>query len=225
MLKDKPLMNHYGWRVSSREEVDRAQQYLKKLKDQYRLPVSANRASCTSPILFTSANREATLWRSSTMSPSMHKASAVYGPHWQKPYAAENSRAKATFARVFRTGHLECDDGKKDISTEGFIGEVLGLELVPLPPELPVLYLKDAFNPLVCRSRAAENSSLSEREQPVYTGDRFFGGGARSPSRVRKNRQRRSSRLPRRAKRRRTIESYFFYSDPEQKLVGDNCGE
>ena len=36
--KDKPLMNHYGWRVSSRDEVDRAQEYLKKVKDAYRLP-------------------------------------------------------------------------------------------------------------------------------------------------------------------------------------------
>src|SRR5262245_61765261 len=77
---------------------------------------------------------------------------------------------------------------------------------------------------LVCRSRAAENSPLSEREQPLYIGDRFFRGGARRPSRVRKNGQRRPSHFPRRAKR-RTRQSVFFSKRSGQKLVGDNREE
>ena len=34
---DKPVMNHYGVRVSSPEEVDAAWRYLSEHKDQYRL--------------------------------------------------------------------------------------------------------------------------------------------------------------------------------------------
>lgn len=34
---DKPVMNHYGVRVSSPEEVDRAWRYLSEHKDKYRL--------------------------------------------------------------------------------------------------------------------------------------------------------------------------------------------
>src|SRR5262249_21364488 len=77
---------------------------------------------------------------------------------------------------------------------------------------------------LVCRSRAAENSSLSERKQPLYIGDRFFRGGTRRPSRVRKNGPRRLSHLSWRAKRSER-QSVFFYHRPSQQLVGDNRGE
>src|SRR5499426_3005718 len=70
---------------------------------------------------------------------------------------------------------------------------------------------------LVCRSRAAENSSLSKREQPPYVGGRFFRGGTRRSSRVRKNGQRRLSHLSWRAKRRER-QSVFFSHRPSQKL-------
>jgi hypothetical protein len=78
--------------------------------------------------------------------PEHAKASAVYGPHWQRPYAAEKFAGKGYVCQGLSHGTLECDEGEKE-SYRRFIGEVLGLELVPLPPELPVLYLKDAFNP------------------------------------------------------------------------------
>src|SRR5262245_14728491 len=77
---------------------------------------------------------------------------------------------------------------------------------------------------LVCRSRAAEDSSLSKREQPLYIGGRFFRGGTRRPSRVRKNCQRRSSHLSWRAKE-SEWQDVFFSKRSGQKLVGDNCGE
>src|SRR5262247_2109182 len=77
---------------------------------------------------------------------------------------------------------------------------------------------------LVCRSRAAENSSLSEREQPLYIGDRFFRRSARRPSRVCKNCQRRSPHFPRRAKG-SEWQGVFFPKRSSQKLMGDNCGE
>ena len=85
--KDKPLMNHYGWRVNSRDEVDRAQEYLKKVKEEYRLP-RVGRPSL------------------------LHIAYSFYFGEpggnslelGRNPMLQKNSRAKVTFARVFRTG-------------------------------------------------------------------------------------------------------------------------
>jgi hypothetical protein len=78
--------------------------------------------------------------------PDATKASAVYGPHWERPYAGVRFAGKGYVCQGLSHGTLECDEGDKE-SYRRFIAEWLGLELVSLPPELPVLYLKDAFNP------------------------------------------------------------------------------
>ena len=144
--KDKPLMNHYGWRVSSREEVDRAQEYLKKVKDEYRLPRVGKPSLLHIAYSFYFGEPGGNSLEIEYYEPEHAKASAVYGPHWQKPYAAEKFAGRGYVCQGLSHGTLECDEGAKD-SYRRFIGEVLGLELVSLSPELPVLYLKDVFNP------------------------------------------------------------------------------
>ncbi len=144
--KDKPLMNHYGWRVSSREEVDRAQEYLKKVKDEYHLPRVGRPSLLHIAYSFYFGEPGGNSLELEYYEPDAVKASAVYGPHWERPYVADRFAGKGYICQGLSHGTLECDEGEKE-SYRRFIGEWLGLELVPLPPQLPVLYLKDVFNP------------------------------------------------------------------------------
>ena len=72
--------------------------------------------------------------------------SVFYGPHWQTPYPAEKFADKGYVCQGLSHGTLECDENEKE-AYRRFVGEVLRLELVSLPPQLPVFYLKDAFHP------------------------------------------------------------------------------
>ncbi|HEY6368026.1 MAG TPA: VOC family protein, partial [Candidatus Binatia bacterium] len=144
--KDKPLMNHYGWRVSGREEVDRAQEYLKKVKDEYHLPRVGRPSLLHIAYSFYFGEPGGNSLELEYYEPDAVKASVVYGPHWERPYAAERFAGRGYVCQGLSHGTLECDEGEKE-SYRRFIAEWLGLDLVPLPPELPVIYLKDAFNP------------------------------------------------------------------------------
>jgi catechol 2,3-dioxygenase-like lactoylglutathione lyase family enzyme len=144
--KDKPLMNHYGWRVNSREEVDRAHEYLKKVKEEYHLPRVGRPSLLHIAYSFYFGEPGGNSLELEYYEPDAAKASAVYGPHWDRPYAGEIFAGKGYVCQGLSHGTLECDQGDKELYRR-FIAERLGLELVPLPPELPVLYLKDSFNP------------------------------------------------------------------------------
>jgi hypothetical protein len=139
-------MNHYGWRVSSRDEVDRACEYLKKVKDRYRLPRVGKPSLLHIAYSFYFGEPGGNSLELEYYEPEAAKQSAVYGPHWQRSYAAEKFAGKGYVCQGLSHGTLECDESEKE-SYRRFIGEVLGLHLVPLPPELPVFYLKDEFNP------------------------------------------------------------------------------
>ena len=76
----------------------------------------------------------------------MPKRRLFTGRIGRTPTPAQKFAGRGYVCQGLSHGTLECDEGEKE-SYRGFIGEVLGLELVPLPPELPVLYLKDALNP------------------------------------------------------------------------------
>jgi hypothetical protein len=144
--KNKPLMNHYGWRVNSRDEVDRACEYLKKVKDRYRLPRVGKPSLLHIAYSFYFGEPGGNSLELEYYEPEAAKQSAVYGPHWQRPYLAEKFADRGYVCQGLSHGTLECDESEKE-SYRRFVGEVLGLELVPLPQELPVFYLKDAFNP------------------------------------------------------------------------------
>lgn len=144
--KNKPLMNHYGWRVNSRDEVDRACEYLKKVKDRYRLPRVGKPSLLHIAYSFYFGEPGGNSLELEYYEPEAEKQSAVYGPHWQRPYPAEKFADRGYVCQGLSHGTLECDESKKE-SYRRFVGEVLGLELVPLPQELPVFYLKDALNP------------------------------------------------------------------------------
>jgi hypothetical protein len=139
-------MNHEGWRVSSREEVDRAQEYLKKVKDEYRLPRVGRPSLLHIAYSFYFGEPGGNSLELEYYEPDAAKASAVYGPHWERAYAGDRFAGKGYVCQGLSHGTLECDEGEKE-SYRRFIAEWLGLELVSLPPELPVLYLKDGFNP------------------------------------------------------------------------------
>jgi Glyoxalase/Bleomycin resistance protein/Dioxygenase superfamily len=144
--KDKPLMNHYGWRVSSREEVDRAQEYMKNVKEEYRLPRVGRPSLLHIAYSFYFGEPGGNSLELEYYEPDAVKASVVYGPHWERPYTAERFAGRGYICQGLSHGTLECDEGQKE-PYRRFIAEWLGLDLVPLPPELPVIYLKDAFNP------------------------------------------------------------------------------
>ena len=144
--KNKPLMNHYGWRVSSRDQVDSACEYLKQVKDKYRLPRVGKPSLLHIAYSFYFGEPGGNSLELEYYEPEAVKLSAVYGPHWQTPYSGEKFAGKGYVCQGLSHGTLECNESERE-SYRRFVGEVLGLELVPLPAELPVFYLKDAFNP------------------------------------------------------------------------------
>ena len=111
--KDKPLMNHYGWRVSSREEVDRAQEYLKKVKDEYHLPRVGRPCLLHIAYSFYFGEPGGNSLELEYYEPDVVKASAVYGPHWERPYAADRFAGRGYVCQGLSHGTLECDEGEK----------------------------------------------------------------------------------------------------------------
>jgi len=112
--KDKPLMNHYGWRVGSRGEVDRAQEYLKKVKDRYRLARVGKPSLLHIAYSFYFGEPGGNSLEIEYYEPEHAKASAVYGPHWQRPFAAEKFVGKGYVCQGLSHGTLECDEGEKE---------------------------------------------------------------------------------------------------------------
>ena len=139
---DKPVMNHYGVRVSSPEEVDAAWRYLSEHKDQYRLgKITKPRETHLAYSLYFK-EPGGNYWEIECYLPQAFTLASVYAPHWKNPWPKNRFADKGYVPQGLTHGTLECND---KAVTELFLRHVLGLQIVP--GERPVIYFKHPATP------------------------------------------------------------------------------
>jgi catechol 2,3-dioxygenase-like lactoylglutathione lyase family enzyme len=124
---EKGFDNHYGFRVSSHEEVEAAWQYIEAHKEQYRLskitkPQSAHFAYS---IYFREPGGNHLEIEYYNPGGALHGRSHTAG-HWEKPLTSERFPGRGYLPQAFTHGTLQCDDTEK---SRRFYVEVLGLEI------------------------------------------------------------------------------------------------
>jgi catechol 2,3-dioxygenase-like lactoylglutathione lyase family enzyme len=158
----KPMRNHYGVRVTSNTEVDRATEYLEDRKEQLDIKVIKPRENHNAySVHFYEPGGN--YWEIESYE---HAVEAGMGettnPHWSRPLAAERFLAKGYVPQALTHGTLENEDIE---ASERFYREVLGLEVVKLWPNS--CYVKHPATPwyVVCLQALKQNRQHLSRYQ------------------------------------------------------------
>ena len=152
----KQMHNHWGVRVATTEEVDRAYEYLKTNKEKYRIKQIAqplfNHGSYSLYFLEPGTNGwEIECYEAALRKESMAKrAGGVYAPHWTTPYPVERFPGRGYVPQAFTHGTLACED--MEVSKR-FYADTLGLETHQANPN--VFYIKHPHTKcyVVCAKR------------------------------------------------------------------------
>jgi catechol 2,3-dioxygenase-like lactoylglutathione lyase family enzyme len=160
----KPMRNHYGVRVRINEEVDRATEYLEKVKDELRIKIIKPRTNHNAySVHFYEPGGN--YWEIESYEHAVESGMGkTTSPHWTIPLALEKFPGKGYVPQAFTHGTLENDDLE---TSERFYREVLGLEVVKLWPSS--CYIKHPTTPwyIVCIQ------SLKQNRQPLTKYQRF----------------------------------------------------
>jgi catechol 2,3-dioxygenase-like lactoylglutathione lyase family enzyme len=158
----KPMRNHYGVRVTSNAEVDRATEYLEGRKEQLGIKVIKPRENHNAySVHFYEPGGN--YWEIESYE---HAVEAGMGkttnPHWTQPLSAEKFSAKGYVPQALTHGTLENEDIE---ASERFYREVLGLEVVKLWPNS--CYVKHPITPwyVVCLQALKQNRQHLSRYQ------------------------------------------------------------
>jgi catechol 2,3-dioxygenase-like lactoylglutathione lyase family enzyme len=158
----KPMRNHYGVRVTSNAEVDRATEYLEEKKEQLGIKVIKPRENHNAySVHFYEPGGN--YWEIESYE---HAVEAGMGkttnPHWTQPLPAERFSAKGYVPQALTHGTLENEDIE---ASERFYREVLGLEVVKLWPNS--CYVKHPVTPwyVVCLRALKQNRQHLSRYQ------------------------------------------------------------
>jgi len=124
---EKGFDNHYGFRVSSHEEVEAAWQYIEAHKEQYRLskitkPQSAHFAYS---IYFREPGGNHLEIEYYNPGGALHGRSHTAG-HWDNTLSSERFPGRGYVPQAFTHGTLQCDDIER---SRRFYVDVLGLEI------------------------------------------------------------------------------------------------
>ena len=158
----KPMRNHYGVRVTSNAEVDRATEYLEGKKEQLGIKVIKPRENHNAySVHFYEPGGN--YWEIESYE---HAVEAGMGettnPHWTHPLPAERFSAKGYVPQALTHGTLENEDIE---ASKRFYREVLGLEVVKLWPSS--CYIKHPATPwyVVCLQALKQNRQHLSRYQ------------------------------------------------------------
>jgi catechol 2,3-dioxygenase-like lactoylglutathione lyase family enzyme len=158
----KPMRNHYGVRVTTNAEVDRATEYLEEKKEQLGIKVIKPRENHNAySVHFYEPGGN--YWEIESYE---HAVEAGMGkttnPHWTQPLPAERFSAKGYVPQALTHGTLENEDIE---ASERFYREVLGLEVVKLWPNS--CYVKHPVTPwyVVCLRALKQNRQHLSRYQ------------------------------------------------------------
>jgi catechol 2,3-dioxygenase-like lactoylglutathione lyase family enzyme len=158
----KPMRNHYGVRVATNAEVDRATEYLERKREQLGIKVIKPRENHNAySVHFYEPGGN--YWEIESYE---HAVEAGMGettnPHWTHPLPAERFSAKGYVPQALTHGTLENEDLE---ASERFYREVLGLEVVKLWPSS--CYVKHPATPwyVVCLQALKQNRQHLSRYQ------------------------------------------------------------
>lgn len=124
---EKTFDNHYGFRVSSHEEVEAAWQYIDAHKDRYRLSkiTKPQKAHFAYSIYFLEPGGNHLEIEYYNPGAALHGRSHT-AVHWENPLSREQFPGRGYVPQALTHGTLQCDDVEK---TKNFHTQVLGLEL------------------------------------------------------------------------------------------------
>src|SRR5262249_9174313 len=100
---EQPRRSRQGSRVS--------QEYLKKVKAEFRFPRVGKPSLLHIAYSFYFGEPGGTSLELEYYEPEAVNASAVYGSHWQRPHATEKFAGKGYVCQGLSHGTLECDEG------------------------------------------------------------------------------------------------------------------
>lgn len=125
---DKPFRNHYGVRVTSNDEVDRAYRYLLGKKEQLGLKkvVMRNERSGSYSVFFVEPGGN--YWEIESYQ-HRHEAGLPYDVSypWAAPLGEETFPGRGYIPQAFTHGTIECNDWASSVK---FYTEGLGLEMI-----------------------------------------------------------------------------------------------
>jgi catechol 2,3-dioxygenase-like lactoylglutathione lyase family enzyme len=143
----KSMRNHYGVRVTTNAEVDRATEYLENRKEQFGIKVIKPRENHNAySVHFYEPGGN--YWEIESYEHAVeHGMGKTTNPHWSKPLSPEKFSGKGYVPQALTHGTLENDDLE---ASERFYHEALGLEVVKLWPSS--CYVKHPDTPwyIVC---------------------------------------------------------------------------
>jgi len=127
----KSMRNHYGVRVATNAEVDRATEYLESKKEQFGIKTIKPRENHNAySVHFYEPGGN--YWEIESYERAVeHGMGKTTNPHWSKPVSTEKFNGKGYVPQALTHGTLENDDLE---TSERFYREALGLEVVKLWP-------------------------------------------------------------------------------------------
>lgn len=127
----KPMRNHYGVRVATNAEVDRATDYLESKKDRYGIKTIKPRENHNAySVHFYEPGGN--YWEIESYEHAVeHGMGKTTNPHWTNPLSPQRFPGRDYVPQALTHGTLENDDLA---ASERFYKEALGLEVVKLWP-------------------------------------------------------------------------------------------
>jgi catechol-2,3-dioxygenase len=159
---DKALQHHYGVRVATHREVDRAHEYLESKKREYRIKIIKPKEyhNAYSVHFYEPGGN---FWEIESYEKAVELGiGKTTSPHWTTPMGEERFPGRGYVPQALSHGTVQCEDIEV---TRRFYENVLGLEVVQLWPSS--IYVKHPETPwyVVNLPYRAENRSLPTRAQ------------------------------------------------------------
>jgi catechol 2,3-dioxygenase-like lactoylglutathione lyase family enzyme len=141
---DKPLRNHYGLRVASNAEIDKADDYLEQKKDEFKIQIMKprNYHMARSVHFFEPGGN---WWEIESYELAVKAGlGAIVLPHWKTLLPEERFPGRGYVPQALSHGTIESND--LEVSRR-FYREVLGLDVVSPSPSVKPHYLKHPVTP------------------------------------------------------------------------------
>ncbi|MGZ8453590.1 MAG: VOC family protein [Candidatus Binatia bacterium] len=158
----KSMRNHYGVRVATNAEVDRATEYLEGRKNEFGIKVIKPRENHNAySVHFYEPGGN--YWEIESYEHAVeHGMGKTTNPHWTKPLPKEAFAGKGYVPQALTHGTLENDDLA---ASERFYKEALGLEVVKLWPSSCYVKHRDTPWYIVCIQAQNPNRPRLSRYQ------------------------------------------------------------
>ena len=176
---DKPLRNHYGVRVATNGEIEKADAYLEKMKDQYQIEIMKprNHHFARSVHFFEPGGN---WWEIESYELAVKAGMGENVlPHWKSLLPEEKFPGRGYVPQALSHGTMECYDLDR---SRQFYREVLGLEVVAPSPSAKPHYVKHPATPwyIVSLQVPLSEKKILGPHQRFTLAPRIRTGGGRS---------------------------------------------